>query len=150
MGKMTPYLVQRGKFGDRDYKQGIDSILLFDYMGSSEFEWGALPKSLGRIRDKIQLYGFIDTNINGKAITVFCSQDQKSEVDEYLERLANNCYLKEYSDFDNYVADKPIFKSKTDFWWDIDNDIMFWRKNNEFELKFKVKIQPDTNLDKLG
>ena len=53
---MIPYLIQRGKFESRDFKEGIDSILKFDYMGSSEFEWGALPKSLQAIRDKKEDY----------------------------------------------------------------------------------------------
>lgn len=36
-------LVQRGKFNKIDMNDivGIDSLIDFDYMGSSEFEWGA-------------------------------------------------------------------------------------------------------------
>ena len=49
---MTFYLVQRGTFRDKiDISKitGIDSIISWDYMGSSEFEFGALPTSLKRI-----------------------------------------------------------------------------------------------------
>jgi hypothetical protein len=46
---MKTHLIQRGKFAKIESKKGIDSILSFDYMGSSESEWGALPKSLSEI-----------------------------------------------------------------------------------------------------
>lgn len=34
-----------------DNSTGIDRIFIMDYMGSAEFEWGALPRALDRIRD---------------------------------------------------------------------------------------------------
>ena len=36
---MKTTLIQRGEIKDRDFKQGIDSIVEFDYMGASEYEW---------------------------------------------------------------------------------------------------------------
>jgi hypothetical protein len=81
---MKTTLIQRGKFDNRDYKKGIDSIVRFDYMGSSEFEWGALPESLGKIRDSINDYTYLDVPIKDKVITVFCQDSQKSEVKQYL------------------------------------------------------------------
>ena len=65
------YLIQRGKFKKSDHKKGIDSILKFDYMRSSEFEWGALPESLKRIRSNIKKYKYFDVNIKDKSITIF-------------------------------------------------------------------------------
>jgi len=138
---MKTTLIQRAKFENRDYKKGIDSIVHFDYMGSSEFEWGALPESLGKIRDLINDYTYLDVPIKGKVITVFCKNSQKSDVKQYLTELSENkWYLQEYSDFDNYINPSQNFKSRTDFWWDISNHLMFWRKDNEFESKFKTII----------
>lgn len=137
---MKTTLIQRAKFENRDYKKGIDSIVHFDYMGSSEFEWGALPESLGKIRDLINDYTYLDVPIKDKVITVFCKDSQKSEVKQYLTELSENkWYLQEYSDFDNYV-NPQFMKSRTDFWWDISNHLIFWRKDNEFESKFKTII----------
>lgn len=137
---MKTTLIQRAKFENRDYKKGIDSIVHFDYMGSSEFEWGALPESLGKIRDLINDYTYLDVPIKDKVITVFCKDSQKSEVKQYLTELSENkWHLQEYSDFDNYV-NPQFMKSRTDFWWDISNHLMFWRKDNEFESKFKTII----------
>lgn len=71
----SPYVscIQRGKFRINSNKKGIDSLIKFDYMGSSEFEFGALPKSLTHIRDKIQNYSgkkFNFFELNSK--TIFC------------------------------------------------------------------------------
>jgi hypothetical protein len=131
---MKTTLIQRAKFENRDYKKGIDSIVHLDYMGSSEFECGALPESLGKIRDLINDYTYLDVQIKDKVITVFCKDIQKSEVKQYLTEFSQ-----EYSDFDHYINPK-FMKSRTDFWWDISNHLMFWRKDNEFESKFKTII----------
>ena len=48
--------------------------------------------------------------------------------------------LKEFSAFDSYIKNSGYFKDKFDFWWDIENDLMFWKKNSEFENKFKTII----------
>lgn len=139
---MNAYLVLRGSFEDRDYKTGIDSILKFDYMGSSEFEWGAIPDSLDRIRKEIPSYTYLDVPIQGKVITVFCKDSQKTEVKTYLEKLASGAFhTKEWHAFDGYVKDSGFFKNRFNHWWDIENDFMFWKKNNDFEVKFKSIIE---------
>jgi hypothetical protein len=138
---MKTYLIQRGKFENRDFKKGIDSILDFDYMGSSEFEWGVLPESLGRIRKKIKEYTYLGVPIKDKSITVFCKESQRPEIRLYLTELSENkWHLKEYSDFNTYINPGEFIENRTDFWWDIENDLMFWKKNNEFETKFKSLI----------
>jgi len=139
---LTTSLIQRGKFKSRPEKVGIDNILLFDYMGSSEFEWGALPKALADMRKNITEYTYMDVPMNGKVITVFCNNKHKPDIKIYLQSLAENkWYLQEYSDFNYYIYPTEHCKSYTDFWWDIQNHIMFWRKDNEFEKKFKVLIE---------
>lgn len=138
---MKTWLIQRAKFNNRDYKKGIDSILEFDYMGSSEFEWGALPKSLKNIREEINNYIYIENIVNNKTITIFCKKIHIDNINEYLTELAENkMNLKKFSAFDSYIKDDGYFKDRFDFWWDIENDLMFWKKNNEFENMFKKLI----------
>lgn len=138
---MKTWLIQRGKFEINENRNGIDSILSFDYMGSSEFEWGALPKSLSNIRDELNNYTYLDVPIKDKVITVFCNDSQKSDIKTYLLELAENkMKLKEFSGFNDYINNDGYFKDKFDFWWDIENDLMFWKKNPEFELQFKNLI----------
>lgn len=138
---MKTYLIQRGSFEDRDYKEGIDAIVIFDYMGSSEYEWGALPKSLENIRIGISDYIYTDICVGDKQITVFCTKYQQPKIEQYLNELADGkMRLKEYASFDSYVNNKFPRTNKTDFWWDIQNDLMFWRKDTVFENKFKKAI----------
>lgn len=138
---MKTSLIQRCKFKNREHKSGIDSILSFDYMGSSEFEWGALPNSLKKIRTELNNYVYLDVPLQDKVITVFCNDSQKSDVKLYLSKLAKNeMNLKEFSAFDSYIKNDGYFKDSFDFWWDIENDLMFWKKNTDFESKFKTVI----------
>jgi hypothetical protein len=139
---METYLIQRGLFKDRDYKKGIDSILEFDYMGSSEFENGALFESLSAIRHNFNKYLYMDIICNNKVITVFCRDNQKAEIQEFITQLAENkMRLQEFSGFGDYIYDKDL-KDKYDFWWDIENHIMFWKKDEIFQSKFSDQIKP--------
>lgn len=135
---MNPYLIQRGKFVDREYKTGIDSILQWDYMGSAEFEWGALPKSLKIIRDIKESCELFDVEYKGKMFTVYCHKDHKGEIPTYFEKVETQ-HLKEFSGFDKVFVN-PFNFSVPDFWWDIENHVMWWQKNPEFEEKFKNQI----------
>jgi len=138
---MEVWLIQRGTVQYREGSKGIDSLVRFDYMGSAEFEWGALPKSLKRIREELNDYTYLDIPIKERVVTVFCKNSQKSEMKQYLTDLAERKFrLKEFAAFNEFVNDSGYFKDRFNFWWDIENDLMFWKKDNEFELKFKIKI----------
>lgn len=137
-----PYLIQRGNFEDRPYKTGIDRILKFDYMGSSQFEWGALGRSLKRIRDNIGEYTLALVDIITEdgityKINVFCKATDLTQVIELITNIGNREYhTKEYTDFDNYLYPNCTFECRTDHWWDIENDYMFWKKDKQFTKKF--------------
>lgn len=149
----TPYLIQRAKFSnDSSDREGIDSILDFDYMGAAEFEFGTLPKSLKRVRsavnDFVQFdYAFtIKSNKvalkTEKIVTVFCHKDHQAELPEILEKLYKcDIRLKFSCDLYKYIEDKELSYRASDFWWDIDNDFFFWRKNDEFAEAFVTKMK---------
>jgi hypothetical protein len=146
---MKTYLVQRATIEDRDYKQGIDKIIHLDYMGASEYEWGAVPDSLNAIRNNIADYTYMDIPMDGKIITVFCNVNVRDEVPEMLNKLASDeMHCKCYHDFNNLLRPSNRHKDwlkkhplRTNFWWDIENHLMWWEKNNEFEKKFKKEIE---------
>lgn len=146
------YLVQNGTIEDRDYKKGFDSIVSLGYMGYAEYEFGAVQDSLKRIRENIKDYIYIDVPVFEKPITVFCNENQIPEIRQLLTKLGNDeirtkgvSYFKHHvnpSEYDvKWQAKHPL---KEDFWWDLDNDIMFWKKNPEFETKFRdtIPIKP--------
>jgi hypothetical protein len=148
---MKTYLIARAKIEERDYKKGFDSIVNLDYMGASEYEWGAIPESLARIRKNINDYTYLDIPIKNLSVTVFCHNDNKSDVNKYLTELASGkMRTKNGNHFDWYVqnekkSDFTYVRDRVNFWWDIENDLMFWIKSPDFEIKFKdiIKVKPE-------
>ncbi|MFA7287257.1 MAG: hypothetical protein WC055_00095 [Melioribacteraceae bacterium] len=135
----TPYLVQIGKLKNTQ-KDGpsVDDLVNFEYMGSAEFEFGALPKSLKRICKNLDKYVISKLSTKNLMDVHFC-----------LIHNPENVSLKEIQEFvDNQISNNPIcLKERTsikesvtgfggwdnrklearqmyDIWWDIDND--FW------------------------
>lgn len=52
-----PYLVQRVKWNSTPRQfEGVDRYFRFDYMGSSEFEFGSLPSALKFMREDVGLW----------------------------------------------------------------------------------------------
>jgi hypothetical protein len=145
---MIPYLIQRAKFKSPidENRTGIDRIIKLDYMGSAEFEFGELPKSLKRIRDNIDNYTYFKYAFStGKVVTVFCKKEDRKKMGEILENLlAKKIRLKEFCDLDKYVNNEVAGYLNNDFWWDIINDFMFWKFNSEFNEEFKISITPTT------
>ena len=131
---IRPYFVQRAslrKYG-ADEMKGIDRLLSFDYMGSAEFEFGALNKSLLSIRDNIAAYDYFPLTIGNKQFTVFCKTEDKDEIAEVIKGLWEKKFrLKEWCDLEDV---------RTDHWWDIGNDFMFWKENESFTTEFKAVI----------
>src|SRR5690242_4664141 len=80
--EMRPYLIQRGSFDRKRPKDdeitGPDSILSWDYMGSAEFEWGALPQSLRRIDARhadCALHETAHVSHDGHRVYLYCAGD---------------------------------------------------------------------------
>lgn len=144
----APWLIQRAKFLPKQNpdKKGIDRILSFDYMGSAEFEFGALPASLKRIRDKLEDYMYSTMLLpEKKSLVVFHRKEDKDVVVANINSIADGTiHLKEWCDLKywiNSVSNSPIFKCENDFWWDIVNDYMFWKDNKQFTEQFKKLIR---------
>lgn len=94
---MKSYLIQRGTSYDLlnyqadDKKNGIDKLVKWDYMGSAEFEFGSLFKSMQRVRNDIVSYELYthETTMNGYPVYVFCKQSKKDEVFAVLNELVD-------------------------------------------------------------
>lgn len=142
-----PYCIQRAKFdNNRPDKKGIDRLLQFDYMGSAEFEFGALPASLKRVRKDLNNYIMFDYSFKkfpSVSVTVYCKKEQYDFIGDILEELSEGkLRLKEYCDLRGYVNPKKEHSyNRNDFWWDIDQDWFFWKKTkNGFDDQFKEAL----------
>lgn len=148
MSKM--YLVQRCFFNNLNNTakfSGREGLFNLDYMGYSEYEWGALPKSLSRLvknftEGNISAYITDITNPCGTPLIIFCHADYYEEalnqIKLYLEDKSHRDRISQYrtkgwNHFaerafgDDEIADR--YKNKCpveNCWWDIDNDVIFF------------------------
>lgn len=123
---MRVYHIQRAFLrAPSQHVQGFDSAFEFDYMGSAEFEFGALPKSLRRIvANKYAPVATEYRTANDQSLFIVSRKEQVEEVKALLPALiANKHRLKEPTYLDRVFAERQSRSVKNpDLWWDIDND----------------------------
>ena len=132
-----PYLIQRASIRSplAAEADNLSKAVEFDYMGSAEFEFGALPESLRRIRaygpawrcDKVdEIRSADDSPLRAYSAI---SDEEFPQYVAYLRQLRwpekyGRLNLKEPTAFEH--DHKPWSKYRAiDFWWDLDNDVMF-------------------------
>ncbi len=148
-----PYLIQRARFDKNpsDRQKGIDRLLDWDYMGSSEFECGALPASSKRVKadvDKYKMYDYTFKKHPTKSVTVYCKPADENQINGFLEELSENkIRLMERCDLPAYFKDDDGYRHN-DFWWDIENDWMFWKQNEDFSIKFQGALMENNAAKK--
>jgi len=140
----SPYLIQRG------WLEGEGSLndVSLDYMGSAEFEWGAIPASYKRVLGAVVNGVDYVTNFKMKTgeLVYVRSIYSKEQTDAYIAKLKsyldgdeNSPRLKEYFKFDE----------RCNVGWDIDNDIVF-STNEKFinNLNKHLKLDYEKHMKK--
>ena len=135
----TPYLIQRMILHKNPPKNPpLDNLYRMDYMGSSEFEWGALPKSLKQFTknfDKLELVRMKKiVDYKNKMLVLIGLPENAKEYRRFVpDLLEDKIHLKERSElcaamkgYDpilgyNKPYNEQIYPSA---WWDINNHIM--------------------------
>lgn len=138
---VKPYLIQRGEierplsnFRGSRLSQAVD----LDYMGSAEFEFGALPKSFRAMEAMVEKASLtvMDEITEGDVflrVFHFFTPEEFSQYKKHLIDLRqDNIRTKERTCF-NYNRSK--YEMKIDFWWDIQNHVMW-----SFDKKFMNHI----------
>lgn len=170
------YLVQRAKY-EKDIpvatQLNVDMVLDMDYMGASEFEWGALPKSLSRIRERLESGDKVVQHkldlvttfgpYKGNNVYVITNESKLefaiSQILEYLEdrRQTNKISkvrLKEWIKFESHFEDCiSKFDRDRDYtlemlqresvWWDILGDF-FWTVDPSGVQQLKMAITKES------
>ena len=125
------YLIQRGNFKNEGKSlTGSDGVVNLDYMGATEFEWGAIPKAYRRMMYQFTEYEVFNTGIytpEHEELMVFCRKDCSAEVIQAIRHFIEHPYgLKEYSDLEKVPRATKIDRSYSrrccNFWWCIDID----------------------------
>ncbi len=134
----------------------LSDVWRYDYMGSAEFEWGAVPESLERIAEDISHYitgqtevkacvynwnskDKKDKYINEKALIFYvCQKEDESEVKEWIGKFADEkkrgYHTKESVNLARSICVKEdSFYREVVGWHDIDNDYLFFTDKEMFE-----------------
>jgi len=134
----------------KDAMKLLNEIWRYDYMGSSEFEWGAVPESLQAIAKDIKNY--IRSEIRVKAsqhdytanAVVYCTETiyyvcnikDKQEVEKWIAILANDVERKYRTKEGVRLASSMCGEEySTDIvgWHDIDNHYLFFTDKEMFD-----------------
>jgi hypothetical protein len=143
----------------KDAMSIINDIWRYDYMGSSEFEWGAVPKSLhqiGEYASKGNLTSFefevtaevsdftynfakernksVEKKVNAM-VYVICHKQFTEQIKGFITNMAskNKCYnLKESLHFKESIC-KHEYYTDVVGWHDIDNHYLFFTDKEMFD-----------------
>ena len=151
---MKFYLIQRGLFRkDGQGLTGGTGVVNLDYMGSAEFEFGAIPKSFRRIMYNFDKYIYIPTGIRTKEnneLVLFTNKEKSNEVLEgIISFIDNPYYLKEYSGLEKIpnssINDTGYRRIGANFWWciELNKDWMAFLNSNR--ALFEKGINYDYN-----
>jgi len=126
-----PYLIQRGFFRNITLEEvvGLDSLINYDYMGSSEFEFGTLPASLSTIMNFWNVYIVREIpdlkDLDKQSAYIICYNKHTDNVIQIIKKLSTRdgeyeACLKERSDLYRYLKG-DLGLLQTNFWWDVKN-----------------------------
>lgn len=137
-----PWLVQRCEISD--------DKLQYDYMGSSEFEFGACPASLKRIFAQGLSCSSTTVRHDGKEVSVYvvgANGFNVLEYQPYLQQMVDNTLrLKERSEFDEAIKQQLGIRLSWDrrirnnAWFDIENDVL-WTLTEENQRNLVSRLE---------
>ena len=140
---MRFFLIQRGQFRFEKEESLAKGAVYYDYMGSAEFEFGALPRSYRKIMENYKDYVYVNTGIytlDRDELILFVNKKISDDVLESIKSFIENPYrLKEFSELEKIPkSSKENEYMRTDMWWCIDNDndwMAFLNSRRELFLK---------------
>ncbi len=130
-----PYLIQRVMLRKDPKGKTIDGVFEMDYMGSAEFEFGSLPKSLKEIcLDFVEYHSTKSPTIVSKnneplwLVSKLPGEDEKKYFEYIQQMIDSKIRLKEVTYLEYVVLNKKYNYTPSNLpvvWWDIDNHLMF-------------------------
>jgi hypothetical protein len=125
----SPYLIQRAEIRRPFVKGRFTEAVDLDYMGSAEFEFGALPQSLRALQAKIDQINLttepriLEGDRSLRVLHTFDRDEYEVYFGYLLELRAGRGHTKETTGF--AASSVPSQYYITDFWWDVRNNVMF-------------------------
>ncbi len=134
-----------GDFNGKILSNAVDH----DYMGSSEFEWGALPKSMRRMQalhsagamKRVKVEDIVE---NDKPLFVYHGMSD-ADYAKWMVELRRNFngdktqFTQEPTYFERASRVAKNYRSEIDLWWDIENDV-FWSFDKNFMKRLETHL----------
>lgn len=122
------WLTQRVLVADRPSKTGFDRLFRLDYMGSAEFEFGAVPAALRSLRQTDVAATMRAIRVDGTDVDVWFVCDPAAVEEKavrFQEWVNDGCPGKESSFFlqaAGFVSDR--WALDVDAWWHLNYDVI--------------------------
>lgn len=133
--------IQRAKFRatPEESKTGVDRILTFEYMGSSEFEYD-LNKSVKFTRANFDRYLLTMIEVNKQMVHVFALKGQlQNAIDDVRKDALDKLQAKERTNFSKALS----HNCDTNLWWNIyDHYLYFTVSDFLMEQKLFEALRP--------
>ena len=105
-------------------------IFSFDYMGSAEFEFGAIPKCFQSMANRIKEYSTHEIIINKMPVYIICETVNAELINERVKELAKNkIRCKDWTSFNQALGLNKYSKKedcRTIGWLELDNEFLFF------------------------
>lgn len=128
----------------------VRSIWSFDYMGSAEFEFGAVPEALNTIAQNQKHYIGDDTfQIGDRTVYMIIRPEWREEVIEYITSWSKGeGRLKEPTRLDLALNPPDWYTTKAGGWLELDNGYFFFVDSLMFQATcdlFEISVVEDAN-----
>lgn len=110
----------------------LRQLFSFDYMGSSEFEWGAVPNCLSFLAKQSSNNNLIANEMileKDEKIYYLCPKEYQETVIDTIKKLRKNdkdIRLKEYCGLKEYFTEQKEYHKKNIGWLELDNGFAFF------------------------
>jgi len=139
-----PYLVQRINVltEQRENKKSVDRWFAFPYMGSAEFEFGALPKALKRLRE-LPIVAVDHIKLGTREVAWFVGAESEVPTARafFIDQLGPKLWLlKERTSIKQTyhpAEDRSLGYGAFDGWWAIDMTFCLFKQQQHAELWLK-------------
>lgn len=148
-------LVQRMTLRDRENTsgKGVDRFFSMDYMGAAEFEWGALPGSLKRMRESVRpsirrikhaqnIVWYVGPDTWFEPAEMFFQDQLKTRQNRKIRCQEPSRIYETFIGDDwapvNQMYGSPPKKATFSGWWDLGNDWAFFTKKDTAQTWIKA------------
>lgn len=147
-GMVNSFAFGGGKVNGGLSKEEMDmlkKIFIFDYMGSAEFEWGALPRAFVRIYENKKANVAFEMQVEtkekiGGVVYVICDRRIRDDVQKWIRSKAFDEWdkkyrTKEYVGLESVIDNGGISSdiNRLCGWMELDNGFFFFTDREMFE-----------------